>query len=163
MKLNNHLKVVFGDRKYIADISKSQVWLSDDIKYSEAILKEASKFLLQLEGLKNVYAPYIDRCYYCENSIETKFKNSWNINNSGDILLHFESGYMANREFGTTHGNAYNSDTHVPLLWYGKNVPHGKTHKFYTIDQIAATLAFILNISLPDAANPNPIVELTDY
>lgn len=163
MDLSNHLKKVFGNRDYIAYMNKSQVWLSDDLKYNDDILKEASKFLLQQEGLKNTYIPYIDRCYYCQNSIETKFKNSWYINNSGDILLHFENGYMDNREFGTTHGNAYNSDTHVPLLWYGKSIPQGRTHKFHTIDQIAATLAFILNISLPDAANPNPIVELTDY
>lgn len=67
---------------------------------------------------------------------------------------------MEERKFGTTHGTAYNNDTHVPLLWYGWNIPIGETVKPHTITQIAPTLSMLLDISLPNASCINPIEEL---
>ena len=88
------------------------------------------------------------------------FMNSYNPLNSGDILLNFYSGWMEQRAFGTNHGTAYNSDTNVPLLWYGYGIPKGETVKLYTIDQIASTVSFLVGIPLPNSAKSKPITEL---
>tara|TARA_B100000809_G_scaffold160827_1_gene158233 strand:- start:1693 stop:1827 length:135 start_codon:yes stop_codon:yes gene_type:complete len=42
------------------------------------------------------------------------------------------SGWMEEQSFETTHGMAYTSDTHVPLLWYGLNIPKGEPVKTVT-------------------------------
>lgn len=90
--------------------------------------------------------------------MDSFFKKSFNSKRSGDILFHLEEGWMPERKYGTTHGTAYNSDTHVPMLWYGKNISHGETFKKYSIDQIASTLSFLLHVPLPSAANNKPII-----
>ena len=61
---------------------------------------------------------------------------------------------------GTDHGSVYNYDTHVPLIWYGKNIPKGNTVRKILITDIAPTLSFLLNIPLPDAATGNPVLEI---
>ena len=67
---------------------------------------------------------------------------------------------MSQRTYGTTHGTGFSSDTHVPLLWYGWNVPKGETSEPHTITQIVPTLSMKLNIPLPDDADLYPIKEL---
>ena len=52
---------------------------------------------------------------------------------------------------GTTHGSPYRYDTHVPLLFYGKNIPAGETYKQINITDIAPTLAALLKIQEPNA------------
>ena len=74
--------------------------------------------------------------------------------------MHFESGWMEKRAFGTTHGTSYTSDTHVPLLWYGYNIPKGESVIPHEITQIVPTLSFLLDIPLPNASNNKPILEL---
>tara|TARA_B100000809_G_C14843283_1_gene425568 strand:+ start:203 stop:427 length:225 start_codon:yes stop_codon:yes gene_type:complete len=72
------------------------------------------------------------------------------------------SGWMEERSYGTTHRNAYTSDTHVPLLWYGAKIPKGETVKKINITQIAPTISMLLDIPLPNSSDRNPIEELFD-
>lgn len=73
-----------------------------------------------------------------------------------------KSGWMNQRSFGASHSSAYTSDTHVPLFWYGWEIPKGETVKQHTITQIAPTLSLLLNIPLPSGSDRNPITELFD-
>lgn len=83
---------------------------------------------------------------------------------SGDVMYQFNPEYTntlyGNGYQGTDHGSVYNYDTHVPLIWYGKNIPKGNTVRKISITDIAPTLSFLLNIPLPDAATGNPVLEI---
>lgn len=85
---------------------------------------------------------------------------------SGDVIFMLEPGYLpksADSESarkGTSHGSAFNYDTHVPLLWYGKGVPSREVIRKVEITDIAATLAHLLYIQMPNAANGKPILEI---
>jgi len=87
-------------------------------------------------------------------------QKGFNQKRSGDILYQLDPGWINYMEFGTTHGSGYNYDTHVPMLWYGKGIRRGMTVAPYEIADIAVTLAFLLDITLPNAASGNPILEL---
>jgi predicted AlkP superfamily pyrophosphatase or phosphodiesterase len=158
--LNNYLSKKFGLDNYVSSIDKTQIYFSSAKIAKEVLVKESLKYLKTIEGIKEAFAPRFPEFNLENSTIGDMIKNSYHPMNSGDILLHFYSGWMAERTFGTTHGNAYNSDTHVPLLWYGWNIPKGESIKQHSITQIAPTLSFLFNIPLPNASNTDVIEEL---
>jgi hypothetical protein len=85
---------------------------------------------------------------------------------SGDIIYLLEPGYLpmssekADSHKGTSHGSAFNYDTHVPLIWYGANIPKQEVIRRVDIIDITATLVHILNLQKPNATTGEPILEL---
>lgn len=162
--LNDFLTQQFGNKNYIVHADKVQIYINDVYRNNQDVLRAASLFLkTRVAGIKDIYIPNLNIDGARNEHIKIIFSNSYNPVNSGDILLHFLPGWMEPREHGTTHGTAYNNDTHVPLLWYGWKIPEGEqTTKPVTITQIVPTLAMLLNIPLPDAANKEPILEIVE-
>lgn len=158
--LSNILQEEFGSGNYISSMTPTQIYMDSSVSSNEAVLKKTVSYLKKVNGIKEVYVPVLnDRSLY-NGLIGTFIRNSYNSKNSGDIFLHFESGWMNKRSYGTTHGTAYNKDTHVPMLWYGWQIPTGETVAPHTITQIVPTLSMLLNIPLPDAASNRPIEEI---
>lgn len=85
---------------------------------------------------------------------------------SGDIVFMLEPGYLPKTtdtelaRKGTSHGSAYSYDTHVPLLWFGANVPAQEIFRNVEITDIAATLTHILNLQNLGGLTGQPILEL---
>jgi predicted AlkP superfamily pyrophosphatase or phosphodiesterase len=85
---------------------------------------------------------------------------------SGDIIFMLESGYLGKSldtpeaHKGTSHGSAFNYDTHVPLLWYGKGIPKQEIFRLTEITDIAPTLTNILNLQRSGSMTGEPILEL---
>jgi len=158
-KLNEHLGEKFGQAKYVSFIDRTQVYINKLTTERNAVLTEAASFLKDVEGMQGVYIPEF-KSGNMHSGLKHFVVNSYNPENSGSIFLHFQPGWMERLDFGTTHGSAYNTDTHAPLLWFGWNIPKGQSVQPHTIDQIAPTLSFLLNIPLPNTANDNPILEL---
>ena len=85
---------------------------------------------------------------------------------SGDVVFILEPGYLpkstdseAARK-GTSHGSAFSYDTHVPLLWYGKNVPDQELFDDIEITDISATLTHLLYLQRANALTGLPILPL---
>lgn len=81
---------------------------------------------------------------------------------SGDLIVLFEPGWMHQLRYATTHGTGYNYDTHVPLLWYGQGVKKQHVYNPYSITDIAYTLSMMLEVTLPNSAGGEPILQLLD-
>lgn len=158
--LNTKLSARFGKGEYISHIDKTQIYLNRTQTKSKAVLMAMDTILRNVDGIKEIYIPSI---HASRNfGIDSFFRKSHHREISGDILLHFELGWMPFRAAGTTHGSAYNDDTHVPLLWYGWNLKSGSSIKKQTITQIVPTLSLLLDIPLPNASNNQPIMDLFD-
>jgi predicted AlkP superfamily pyrophosphatase or phosphodiesterase len=158
--LNAYLCHEFGLGQYIVYMDQTQIYFENTKIPKEQLIKKAVPFLQKIEGVKEVFAPAIVEWSLDNNVIGNFVRNSFDPNESGDILYHLYSGWMEKRNYGTTHGTAYTSDTHVPLLWYGTNIPKGNSVKPYEITQIVPTLSFLLDIPLPNASNKEPIEEI---
>ncbi|UZR98578.1 alkaline phosphatase PafA [Chondrinema litorale] len=160
--LNEHLSKKFGNKDYVTFIDGVHVYLDEKaVLENKELVTEAAHFLKNTDGIKEVFVPSI----YGNNTegrLTTLMSNGYNYANSGDIIIQFYSGWMSQRTYGTTHGTGFSSDTHVPLLWYGWNVPKGETSEPHTITQIVSTLSMKLNLPLPDDADLNPIKELVE-
>lgn len=85
---------------------------------------------------------------------------------SGDLIFILQPGFLPKSldipgaHKGTSHGSAFNYDTHVPVLFYGKDIPQQEVFTPYSITDIAATLVHILDVQRPNAMIGHPMVEL---
>jgi len=62
------------------------------------------------------------------------------------------------QEIGTNHGTQYSYDTHVPVIFYGWNIPAKTINTPVYIVDIAATIADLLKITEPSASLGIPII-----
>jgi predicted AlkP superfamily pyrophosphatase or phosphodiesterase len=87
---------------------------------------------------------------------------------SGDVMFILEPGYLPkstdseSARRGTSHGSAFNYDTHVPLIWYGSGIEKQEIHRRIEITDIGATLINLMNLQRNGAMTGNPILELFD-
>jgi hypothetical protein len=72
---------------------------------------------------------------------------------SGDIFLIPRRGTVLDWDNGrgTTHGAPFDYDTHVPLVFWGKDVNRGRIAVAVTPYDVAPTLAAWLRVAMPDA------------
>jgi predicted AlkP superfamily pyrophosphatase or phosphodiesterase len=139
----------------------------DSLQVSRA---EAAYFIsleiAKWEGVKRVYTYKDLEGSSSDDSWRDMVKNGYHHRESGDVIFVLEPGYLpksADTETshkGTSHGSAFNYDTHVPLLWYGKGIKQQEIIRQLEITDIAATLSHLLYLQRSGAMTGSPIVEL---
>ncbi len=118
--------------------------------------------LLQIEGIAEVYfrrelrdfssppRPYIDL-----------FRRSYYAPRGEDFQIRFcENCLITSSPTGTSHGSPYRDDTHVPIVFFGRNIKAGGLdRKVHTVD-VAPTLAKMLGVAYPASVEGVPIPEI---
>lgn len=88
---------------------------------------------------------------------------------SGDVIFMLKPGFLSvengplDAHKGTSHGSAFNYDTHVPLLWYGNHLKPKDVYKPIEITDISATLVHLLNLQRAGSMTGKPILELLGH
>lgn len=163
--LYGYLKNKYGDIKLIENISNYQVFfdysvLAENDINREDLQKDIAHFLLQIPNIDKVYTREqltAGEFNYGEISLVQK---GFNQKRSGDVFIVIDPGYAGIGRTGSTHGSPASYDTHVPLLFYGKGIKNGhNTDRMTTIPDIAATIAALLNIEMPNGETGTPIIE----
>ncbi|HEY6248518.1 MAG TPA: alkaline phosphatase family protein [Candidatus Angelobacter sp.] len=70
---------------------------------------------------------------------------------SGDLMVILEPYYMFAAQ-GTTHSAPFGYDTHVPLIFYGPGIRAGTYYQPVTVNDVAPTLATILEVETPSGS-----------
>ena len=148
----------FGSADIVENVSNNQVFLNrekikelnlelDDVQ--EAIVNE----IIAYKNVDRAYSATTMRTTDFTTGIESLLQNGFHQKRSGDVIVVHEPNYLSSsHRTGTSHGSAYNYDTHVPLIFYGKGIKHGSTLKKTEIADIAPTISALLGISFPNAA-----------
>lgn len=96
-------------------------------------------------------------------------QKGFDLQRSGEVIFLLQPGYLAKEHDepkahqGTSHGSAFNYDTHVPLLWYGKGIEPGlQIFEPIQITDIAPTLIHILNLQRSGSMIGQPILPLLE-
>lgn len=150
----------------IENISNGNVFLNHETiaKYNlntAQIEQNLANYLLTFEGVSQTFTATTLKTTVITENIAANIQRGFNQVRSGDVVYVLASGWInAGYSTGTTHGSPYHYDTHVPLIWYGNQIPAGETTKKVVIPDIAATLAVLLNINAPSACTGNPIKDL---
>jgi predicted AlkP superfamily pyrophosphatase or phosphodiesterase len=169
--LEAYLLKYFPGREIIEDMSNDQIFLNTnafngDLKSSGVDLLIATeliiKYLMAMEGVANVYSENnMRQGSFTEGGTKGMYIRGYHPKRSGDILIVLEPGWFeSTRVTGSTHGSTYTYDTHVPVIFFGKDIKAGNSVRYHTITDIAPTLSMLLNIKLPSACTGSPIEEL---
>lgn len=166
-ELLNYISAKYGEGDWISNSSNLQLFLNQELISEKGLNREdfeneIAQFLLQFEGVKEVFTGTAMRTRGFNKGRADLLQMGYNHKASGDILLVLEPGWLTGGSTGTSHGTGYTYDTHVPILFFGWNVPAGESSRYATITDIAPTLSMMLNIKLPNGATGQPILEITD-
>ena len=116
-----------------------------------AKVKQSFKdFLMTQEQVKRVYTEEEILASSGNDYFLSFISKGYDPKQNGDIVILDKAGYMEYQATGTTHGTPNSYDTHVPLLFYGWQVPKGEMHAKKYITQIAPTLSQMLQIPFPN-------------
>lgn len=163
--VNARLAEVFKVNNLVEIMSNGQLFFdlkairTNQLDFKDVLEKSKSE-LLTVEGVFQVLLrPDLEKREYTKEA-KGMVQQGFHIKRSGDIVVLFNPSWTKKREYGTEHSTGYSYDTHVPLLWYGKNIAKGASTKHYSITDIAPTVSMLLGIKFPNACIGKPINEL---
>ena len=165
-KIRKAIRKKYGTDSLIANISNYQVFFDKKaLKKADLSLKKVSNYLKnKIESWDNV-----QQCITGEtlknnsfpNGILHKIQMGYHPKRSGDVVIILDPAYISGYgPQGSTHGSGFTYDTHVPLVFYGKHIPQGKTFRATVIPDIAATISALLDMQMPNGCTGNPILEI---
>lgn len=87
--------------------------------------------------------------------------NGYHPTRNGDVQYILNPGYIdAYGTTGTTHGSWSPYDSHIPLIFYGWNIKPGKSYREVYMNDVAPTLAALLQIQMPNGTTGKVIEEV---
>jgi arylsulfatase A-like enzyme len=119
-------------------------------------------FLMTQEQVKRVYTEEEILASSGDDYFLSCIAKGYDPKQNGDIVVLDKAGYMEYHATGTTHGTPNSYDTHVPLLFYGWQVPKGELHAKKYITQIAPTLSQLLKIPFTNGTESEVLDTLLD-
>lgn len=166
--INNHLKGIFNKDNLIKEVGETYIWLNEtEIKNSnltkEKVSIETIDFLQKQPEI--LFANDINLLHtsLMPTIIKESINASYQKSRCGDIVIILKPGwYESYGKTGTTHGTWNPYDTHIPMLWYGKGIQKGITHRKVHMTDIAPTIASLLHIQVPNACIGNTIEEVLE-
>lgn len=168
--LNKELTLKFGF-PLVEEITNDNIYLDRktilEKKINSKKVQAVIKGILQTKkGIKKIYTEEDLNSDNFSDEWLKMVKKGYLYHESGDLIFLLEPGYLPKSKLsetthlGTSHGSEFNYDTHVPLIWYGKNIPAQSIFRGINITDITATLAPILKLQRPNATTGEVILEL---
>lgn len=157
--LQNYLTTEFGKGEWIESYGNQQVYLNRDVVQEqeislEIIQHEAARFLRRFKGVASTNTAYNLETEGYSEGLQAMYRRGHYSSRSGDVYIQLAPGWLdSSSEVGTSHGSPYNYDTHVPLVFYGWNIPQGSSSRKTVIPQIAPTVSNMLQIELPSGSH----------
>ncbi|MBV8256101.1 MAG: alkaline phosphatase family protein [Chitinophaga sp.] len=127
----------------------------------DAIKKVTVEWLVKQPGIQ--FAADIDNIgsSAIPEPIKAMVVNGYNPKRCGQVMIIPEPGWFSGPSKGTTHGNWNPYDIHIPLVFMGWNIKHGSTNDITHMTDIAATLAAMLHIQMPNGCVGKPVTAIT--
>jgi hypothetical protein len=86
-----------------------------------------------------------------EDSVGVRMRNGFNAARSANVIVMLDPYWMVSRS-GTTHGAPFGYDTHVPILFLGAQIRAGRYNANVIVNDIAPTLATLLDVETPSGS-----------
>lgn len=149
IRATENYQVVFNDSLIeVSKLNKEEIiqWTINYLKQQKEIAQVFSIADLQKTPLTSRQREMINNGYYPSRC--------------GDIQYILKPGYVEGNGNGTSHGLWNPYDSHIPLLWYGWGIKHGRTNRETYMTDIAATTAAMLRIQMPSGCVGHVIEEV---
>jgi len=157
----------FGSKDLIEMVSNYQIFLNYETLAKEKIdastLEDViAHYVLQKPQINRVFTRTQLEANDYTSGISGLVQKGFNQRRSGDVVFVLKPAVISYSKTGSTHGSGFSYDTHAPLIFFGKGIPHGDTSKRSEIIDIAPTISTILGISFPSASSGKPLYEMLD-
>jgi hypothetical protein len=165
--LNLYLKQMFGQEKLVDGSYNYQLLLNhaliDSLHLNEAQIKDAVvDYAASQPGIARAFA--LDKLAgtTLNKTQKERITNGYFPKRSGDVQLILDPQWVESYgATGTSHGLWNPYDSHIPLLWYGWHIkPGSSTNRETYMTDIAATIAAMLHIQMPNGCVGNVIPEI---
>jgi hypothetical protein len=150
------LSNAFGSGQWIDDMSDS-IFLNPETiaehKVDTAVVENVVAETLRA-------TPHIFRVYtrtqminglFAEDEVGVRARNGFNSARSANVFLIPDPYWMLSGS-GTTHGTPFDYDAHVPILFLGAQVRAGHYNANVAVNDIAPTLATMLDVETPSGS-----------
>lgn len=164
--LKKYLNVAFGPGDFILNSNSQNIYLNRELIEKKKInlrdvQEKCVQFVIGFEGVSTAITAFDLMNGSKKTGIASLMQNGFNQNRSADVLIQLQPGWISwSTKTGTTHGSAYRYDTHVPLIFYGKNIPAGRDHRQVSVTDIAPTVCTLLNIEFPSGSIGEPLEDV---
>jgi hypothetical protein len=155
----------YGVNGIVAQTINYQLYLDDSVIHHAKLDRNEIKnflvnYLIKHPAVSQVIDPSLGG-----NSLPSRLKmmvtNGYNQKLSGDLQFIVKPQWYERWQTGASHSHWNPYDSRIPLLWFGWNIRPGKTSREIYMTDIAATLADLLHIQVPNASVGHVIEEIT--
>jgi len=162
--LNMYLMAIYGSGNWVQGYYNEQIYLnkklieSQNVKWEE-ILQKAAEFVARFSGVQDVTTA--GQWFVNDMGRSAGFRRGMNKKLSGDIFIELQPGWSVindnqNNKTDYTRNKAIQS----PLFIFGGNIRKEQIYRTIRAEEIAPTVAFILRIRSPNAAQEAPLQEV---
>lgn len=163
--LRTSLETRFGPGKWLVGAAGTSPYLN------EALIEERKLDEVEVERVAAramAAAPHVSRVYTREqlltmraaaDRVDARVLRSFHPRRSGDLEIVLDP-YWIRGSSGTTHGTPYNYDSHIPLIFMGNSIRPGRYYRSVALNDVAPTLAAILDIETPSGSVGRVLEEL---
>ena len=168
--INGFLSAQLGPGEWVTYYNDRQLYLNRREIYAKGlkladVQNMAAGFAIQCRGVANVVTATALQNSGFPNGVMRKIQNSYFPRTSGDLAINLLPGWIDDTDGGVADsGSAFRYDTNVPMIWCGWQIPKGVTvTREVDMCDVAATLAAILKIPVPESATGNTIKEIIEF
>ncbi len=159
------LEARFGGSNWITNVSDGGVYLNipaltaakDDVAEAERTAAAA------LRAQPHVFRVYtrtqLMNGQFASDLVGTDVRDGFNAARTGNLIVIFDPYWIASTN-GTTHSSPFDYDTHVPVFFWGAGIRPGRYNGGIAPNDIAPTLATMLNIPTPSGSVGHVLTEI---
>ncbi len=165
--LRSYMNNIYGKGDWIKQYHGQQIYLNrtliEDAKLDlEEVQIHAANLMLQFSGVANsVTATTLQNTNFTDG-IYLTMQNGYSQKRSGDVMINFRAGWVEKPTDESYFPGAYGHDRRVPLIWYGWKIGRNSVRRPVDLTDIAPTICTLMEISYPNSATGNPILEIVE-
>jgi arylsulfatase A-like enzyme len=96
-----------------------------------------------------------------DDIIDRRVRAGFHYQRASDLFIVSEP-YWLFEASGTSHGTPYNYDSHVPIVFMGRGIKAGRFNARAAVNDIAPTLATMLDVETPSGASGRVLSEMLE-
>ncbi len=163
--LSERLSEIYGFDP-VASLRSTQLFLNNELIRQngvrpEQVQRDAAAIMIETDGVAGALTADALRSTDFTDTIRQRIQRGYNPSRSGDLLYWLDPQWFTSaRSVGTTHGSPWSYDARAPLIWFGWQIPSGRTTAPVYISDIASTIANFINTPYPSGNTGHPMNHL---
>ncbi len=163
--LKSYLNAVYGQGNWVTFYYAQQIYLNrqliEDSRLSlDEVQDRVANFIIQFSGVSNALPSYILQRNNFTEGVFRRIQNSYNQKRSGDVIIYLTPGWVERGSEYREILSDFHFDAHVPLIFYGWKINRYTLPRRVSPLDIVPTLAYFLEISVPENAAGDVIPEV---